>query len=134
MNLNEQEKKGDKEPIIKIVFWAIGTLIVFLLILFVVRMIVYKTTTYENDETSSNIDKEFDYDNYVYRIKYYMGDEIYLYLLPDNTIKTIEVVEPLEPTGRSIYEEKTVTFSDEAKKIAIGVLDELYRKAAKKSI
>lgn len=124
------EKKYTKSSRIKIMFGIIGLLIILLIVLFVFKWYSHKTI---NDSV-----QKFSYDNYIYKIRYDFGTESYIYLLPDNVIKTVNVQEIydvmpdcncMKPTGKFKYEENIINFSKETKANVIKVFDELYKKS-----
>lgn len=126
--------KNIRNSKIKILFVIIGILVILLITLFIFKLNDQKTI-------SSSGNKEVSYDNYIYKIRYDFGTESYIYLLPDNVIKTVTVQEIygdvpycdcLEPTGEFNYDEKTINFSEKTKENVISVFDELYQKNGKK--
>lgn len=130
----ELEEKKEKNSNFKILFGIIGILVILLIALFIFKLNNHKTI-------SSSGNKEVSYDNYIYKIRYDFGTESYIYLLPDNVIKTVEIQEIydivpdcncMEPTGEFNYDEETINFSEETKKAVISVFDELYQKSGKK--
>ena len=125
--------KYTKSSRVKIMFGIIGLLIILLIALFVFKWHGHKAI---NDST-----QKASYNNYIYKIRYDFGAESYIYLLPDNVIKTVNVQEIydiesncncMKPTGKFKYEENTINFSKETKANVIKVFDELYKKSGTK--
>ena len=125
--------KYTKSSRVKIMFGIIGLLIILLIALFVFKWHGHKAI---NDST-----QKASYNNYIYKIRYDLGAESYIYLLPDNVIKTVNVQEIydiesncncMKPTGKFKYEENTINFSKETKANVIKVFDELYKKSGTK--
>lgn len=130
----EFEEKNVKSSKFKILFGIIVILVILLIALF-----VFKWNNHKAISSSGN--KEVSHKNYIYKIRYDFGTESYIYLLPDNVIKTVEIQEIydimpdcncIESTGEFNYDEETINFSEETKKAVISVFDELYKKSGKK--
>ena len=136
MKLGRNNVKGLK---IKMLFVIIGIIVILLLVLFVFKWDNNKKTT-TSSIGDSNKNGDYYNNNYIYKIRYDFGMESYIYLLPDNVIKTLGISEIydvtpdcncLKATGKYSYDENTINFSEETKKIVINVFDELYKKSGK---
>lgn len=128
------EEKNVKKSKFKILMGLIGIKVTLLLALFIFKCNSHKAMT-------SSGNNEVNYDNYIYKIRYDFGAESYIYLLPGNVIKTVEIQEIydivsdcncMKPTGKFNYNEETINFSKEATNVVINVFDKLYKKSGKK--
>ena len=95
---------------------------------------VVDTTTYKKNPALK-------YKNIIYKVRYDFGAEDYIYLLPNNVIKMVEVqlvyeVQPdcncMIPTGETSYTEQTINFSKNSTDKIIRVLDELYETSGRR--
>lgn len=136
MKLKRNNVKGLS---VKILFGTIGIIVILLLVLCVFKWNNYKKTTIISDESCGA--KDYYNNNYIYKIRYDFGAEDYIYLLPDNVIKKLEIQEVsrivpdckcMEFTGEYKYYEETIDFSEKSKKIAINVFKELSKKSGSK--
>ena len=121
----------EKEKKVKIDFLVIG-IVMIITILGITGTYIYKNNLKKSEKTTEKesiqteesgsliISKEevqkMD-DSFVYKIRYDFGMEHYIYVLPNNIIKTLDVSEIhdiqedcncLVPTGEYRYEEKTI--------------------------
>ena len=80
------------------------------------------------------------YDDYIYKIRHDFGGESYIYLLPNNVIKVLQVSKIFTtqedcncmiPTGEYEYKEETIEFSEETKSVVIDTFKELAKKSGK---
>lgn len=131
MNFKEKKKYSLK---IKILLEISTILIVLLLTIFIFKFKNYETI-------DSSYDKNNIYNDYIYKIRYDLGSESYIYLFPDNVIKTVDIQEIYEivpdcnclrATGEYSYNEEIINFSEETKKKVISIFDELHQKSGKK--
>lgn len=136
MKLKRNNVKGLS---VKILFGIIGIIVILLLVLCVFKWNNYKKTTIISDESCGT--EDYYNNNYIYKIRYDFGAEDYIYLLPDNVIKKLEIQEVsrmvpdcncMEFTGEYKYYEETIDFSEKSKKIAINVFKELSKKSGSK--
>lgn len=81
--------------------------------------------------------------NYIYKIRYDLGTEKYIYLYENEEIKTIEITpiyeicegtDCMNETGKYNQSEETINFSSDVKKEIIKVLDNLYKKSNEKEM
>ena len=133
------ERNNVKGLSFKILFGIIGIIVILLLVLCIFKWNSYKKDTIISDESWDT--KDYYNNNYIYKIRYDFGAEDYIYLLPDNVIKKIEIqpvsrIVPdckcMEFTGEYKYYEETIDFSEKSKKIAINVFKELSKKSGSK--
>ncbi len=145
MKLGRNNVKGLK---VKILFGIIGIIVILLLILCVFKWNSYKKDTIISDDSSGDTiisddscgSKDYYNNNYIYKIRYDLGAEDYIYLLPNNVIKKLEIQEVsrivpdcncMEFTGEYKYYEETIDFSEKSKETAINVFNELSKKSGK---
>lgn len=85
--------------------------------------------------------KEINSKGYVYKVRYDFGTESYIYLLPDDVLKVVQIspiyqedeaCDCYEFTGEYRNDEEIIDFSDEAKEAVIEVIEELYRVSGKR--
>lgn len=133
------ERNNVKGLSVKILFGIMGIIVILLLVLCVFKWNNYKKTTIISDESCGT--KDYYNNNYIYKIRYDFGAEDYIYLLPNNVIKKLEIQEVsrivpdckcMEFTGEYKYYEETIDFSEKSKKIAINVFKELSKKSGSK--
>ena len=107
-----------------------------ILCVFILLILILLTIYFVNKKNKV----ESDY-GYIYKIRYDVVSESYVYLMSNNDIKTIIKSETFEidpncdcmvSTGKIHEEENIVDFSGDVKKEVIQVLDELYKKSGKR--
>ena len=111
---------------------AIAVVSIALLLLFLGNM-------FKSNVKSKN--PELNYRNIIYKVRFDFGAEDYIYLLPNKTIKTVEIQEMHEvdpdcncmvATGEFKYIENKIRFSQKSKDKVIKVLNELSKMSGSK--
>ncbi len=122
----------------------ISTLFICVLAVLIVLLVLIFVKWYHGEsmiKTKKIITEEISYDNYIYKIRYDFGAEVYIYLLPNNIIKTVEKQEIfdiakdckcLKSTGKYSYTEEEINFSSISKTRVVNVFDELYKVSGKR--
>lgn len=119
------EKKNDNKRK-KIVF---GIVFVFIILFVIILIFTLQDTKNEdrkesNMNSNENVDNHYNYD-YKYVLETFFGGTCYIYLLNDDSVKTVckfpvyeicEGTDCMKETGEYDYEETTIAFSDSSMK------------------